>query len=65
MPPDATWPNVADPLNITEADHVAHTTRRGVHYPEDAGLDPHKLGKQLLKFVNKRHSRPTRKKKHA
>lgn len=66
MTPDAAWPNIADPLNITEAEHMAHTQRAGIHYPEDVGMIGKKAGKQLLKLTGKRpRNYGPRKKKHA
>lgn len=54
MWPDALWPNLPRYANFTPADHAAHTTRRGVHLPDDVGMGP-KSTKQLLKSVSKPH----------
>ena len=32
------WPMISNPLAPTPADHTAHTTRPGIHYPEDVGM---------------------------
>jgi hypothetical protein len=72
MTPDASWPNISDPLNITPEDHARHTERPGVPYPGDL-LPGHKsttMAKTALKFVNKphsmkkRHARPMRRRKN-
>jgi hypothetical protein len=72
MPPDAAWPNLPAHGQFTAADHAAHTTPKGIAYPEDLipGAKSHKFAKSILKVVRKPHlktptrrSSPRRKKK--
>ena len=53
MPPDAYWPAIANPQNITAEDHAAHTTPRGVRRIEDVypGLSTKKFSKQAMKAM--------------
>lgn len=51
--PDLSWPSIADPLNITAADHAAHTQRPGLHRPEDLGFTGKKHMSQIRKVINK------------
>lgn len=44
------WPWIGNPSNITPADHAAHTTPKGIAYPEDLGLTS-KHHKPLLKLA--------------
>lgn len=47
------WPNVRDPNNITEADHAAHRSPKGIPYPQDLGMSAkaHKGLMKLAKFA--------------
>lgn len=57
------WPNIKDPSNITEADHAAHRTPRGVTLtPQDMGMQP-KAQKLLFKAVKHHFRRPNAPKK--
>lgn len=63
MTPDASWPNIANPLAITAEDHARHSERPGVPWPNDL-MPGHKsttMAKTALKFVNKPHTMPKRK----
>ncbi len=54
MTPDPTqWPGIADPLNITAADHAAHRERPGIPHPEDYGLNGKKHKGQIMKVMRK------------
>jgi len=77
MPPDAAWPNLPNHFVFTPADHAAHTSPKGIAYPEHLypGLmDSRKSAKGLMKFAHKPHLKvatgrkravtPKRKRKH-
>ncbi len=55
--PDALWPNLPQYWQFSAADHAAHTTRRGIHHPQDVDptMDSRKSAKLLTKFVSKPH----------
>lgn len=55
MPLDSAWPNITNPLHITEADHAAHRSPVGVPYPQDLvpGMDGRKAVGQLMKAARK------------
>lgn len=59
MAPDANWPAIKNPLEISEADHAAHRSPKGVPWPHDLapGLKPDKHGRLLLKIAMKTHPR--------
>lgn len=54
---DAGWPHISDPLNITEADHAAHTNPKGTLYPHDLieGESAKKMAKIAGKVGFKKH----------
>lgn len=60
--PDAFWPNLPAHGQFTAADHAAHTTPRGIAYPEDLipGTKSHKMAKSILKVARKPHLKLTR-----
>jgi hypothetical protein len=60
--PDASWPNIKNPLAITAEEHAAHTERRGIPHPKDLlpGAKSTTMAKTALKFVNKPHTMPKR-----
>jgi hypothetical protein len=58
MCPDANWPGIPNPLNITAADHANHRSPRGVPLPQDLlPNDPkaHKQSGLILKAARKPH----------
>ena len=66
--PDASWPNLPNHFAFSEADHAAHTSPKGVAYPETLypGLmDSRKSAKGLMKFAHKPHLKLTTARKRA
>lgn len=61
--PGPEWPNIKNPLAITDEDHARHTERRGIPLPGDLieGQKSTTMAKSALKFVNKPHTMPKRK----
>ena len=58
MPPDIAWPALPGyATSFTEAQHAAHRTAKGIHYPENLvpGLDSRKSAKGLMKAASKPH----------
>jgi hypothetical protein len=57
MPPDAAWPNLPSYHSFTAEDHAAHTSPKGIPYPENLvlGLDARKSAKGLMKAASKPH----------
>lgn len=55
----ANWPNLQNPARPTAADHAAHTTRKGIHYPEDIGMVT-KHGKKIFKVAKMHRAMPKR-----
>jgi hypothetical protein len=55
--PDANWPALPSYRTFTAADHAAHTSPKGVPYPETLmnGVDSRKAAKQIMKFAHKPH----------
>lgn len=55
MTPD--WPNLPNYHSFTPEQHEAHTTKKGIHRPEDLlpGTESVKFSKQILKAVRKPH----------
>lgn len=52
--PDEHWPNIRNPLQISEADHAAHTSPRGgIPHPHHLGMDDRKAASKLLKGIKK------------
>jgi hypothetical protein len=66
MTPDANYFTSLPTYGHTKADHAAHTSPKGIPYPDDLipGMKSTKLGKIAMKFVHKPHlklnSKPTR-----
>lgn len=63
--PDANWPNLPGYRAFTAEDHAAHTSPKGVPYPEHVapGTESHKMAKLAMKFAGKPHLKmktPTR-----
>jgi hypothetical protein len=63
MPPDAAWPALPSYRTFTPADHAAHTSPKGMPYPETLmpGSDSRKAAKQIMKFAHKPHLKFTAK----
>lgn len=57
MPPDASWPNIPNPLAITSEDHARHRSPKGTISPGDlmAGEKMTKMAKLAMKFTHKKH----------
>ena len=57
MTPDSNWPALPSYRTFTAADHAAHTSPKGVPYPETlmTGTDSRKAAKQIMKFAHKPH----------
>lgn len=55
MTPDAQWPALPSYHTFTPADHAAHTSPKGIPYPDSLmnGVDARKAAKQLMKFSHK------------
>lgn len=53
------WPWIADPNNVTPEDHAAHTTPKGIPYPETLGMKS-KAHKDLFKGVKATHPKLTK-----
>ncbi|HEX4647172.1 MAG TPA: hypothetical protein VH598_16330 [Verrucomicrobiae bacterium] len=56
MPPDANWPAIPNYREFTAADHAAHTSPKGIPYPETLmGTESVKATKGLMKLARKPH----------
>lgn len=59
--PDAAWPNLPNYRTFSATDHAAHTTPKGVAYPETLmGTDSRKAAKGLMKVATKKHLKLSR-----
>lgn len=54
---EASWPNLPNYAEFSEADHAAHRSPKGIAYPTDLipGADARKHARQLMKVARKPH----------